>query len=195
MRTAQTKNHDRQEALRAILNHERNQALARVREYRADQEQEITPPPGDEMDAARSLADIETHAALIERVEDRLKAIDEAFDRLDGGVYGICAQCGEEIPIERLKALPFAAYCVDCQRKRNNQSRADKTWIDEPFIRKWDLPEGMEEPTEESHDQFVAPPTGEEEEELAVGRAQPSRPTTGTRKRKAPRPRQGTGRH
>jgi DnaK suppressor protein len=194
MGTEQTKDHDRQEALRAILNHERNEALARVREYRADQDEEVIPPPGDEMDAAQSLADIETHAALIERVEDRLKAIDAAFDRLDRGIYGICGQCGEQIPIERLQALPFAAYCVDCQHKRTDERRAGKTWIDEPFIRKWDLPEEMEEPTEESHDEFVALPTGEEEEELGVERAQPSRSTAQARKPKAPRRRQRTSR-
>jgi DnaK suppressor protein len=187
MRTEQGKDHDRQGVLRAILNHERNQALARVREYRADQEQETIPPPGDEMDTARSLADIETHSALIERVEDRLKAIDEAFDRLDRGVYGICQQCGEQIPIERLKALPFAAYCVDCQQKRNSERRSGRTWIDEPFIHKWDVPEEMREPTEDSHDDFVALPTGDEqEEEQAVEPDQPSRSPAKPRKRKAP---------
>jgi DnaK suppressor protein len=191
MATEPTKHHPRQEALRAILDHERTQALARVREYRSDQEQETTPPPGDEMDAARSLAEIETHATLIERVEDRLKAIDFAFDRLDRGLYGICAQCGEEIPLERLKALPFAAYCVDCQEKRNHQRpRSDQTWIDEPFIRRWDLPEEMTESTEESRDEFVALPTGEEEgERLAVEKAQPSGSTGRVRKPRAPRTR------
>ncbi len=186
MRTDQTMDHDRQEALRAILNHERNQALARVREYRADQEEETIPPPGDEMDAARSLADIETHAALIERVEDRLKAIDAAFERLDRGVYGICAQCEEEIPIERLRALPFAAYCVDCQRKRNHESRS-RAWIDEPFIRRWEVPEEMGEPTENSRDELIALPTAEEtEEEAAVEMAQPPPSSARSRRHKAP---------
>ncbi len=168
--------------------------MARVREYRSDQEQETTPPPGDEMDAAQSLAEIETHAALIERVEDRLKAIDFAFDRLERGRYGICAQCGEEIPLERLKALPFAAYCVDCQEKRNHQqSRPEKTWIDEPFIRRWDLPEEMAEPTEQSHDEFVALPTGEEGEGMAVQRPEPTRAGGRTRKASAPQARRKTG--
>jgi DnaK suppressor protein len=189
------KNSQRDEALRAILNHERNQALARVREYRSDQEQETTPPPGDEMDAAQSLAEIETHATLIERVEDRLKAIDFAFDRLDRGLYGICAQCGEEIPLERLKALPFAAYCVDCQEKRNHQRRSDQTWIDEPFIRRWDLPEEMTESTEESRDEFVALPAEPQEgEELAVAEAEPSPAPARARKPRARRTRQKTSR-
>lgn len=190
MATAQMNEPDRGNALRAILNHERNQALARVREYRRDQEDEITPPPGDEMDVARSLADIETHASLIERVEDRLKAIDFAFDRLSRDRYGICAQCDEEIPLERLKALPFAGYCVDCQQKRNHLTRSGKTWIDEPFIRRWDLPEEMTESTETSHDEFVELPSGEEE--LSVARAERGRPKTEGKKPKG-RPRRTTG--
>lgn len=150
-----TDNDHRLQKMRAILNHERNLALERVRELRRDQDQEALPPPADEMDAARSLADIETHASLIERAEERLKDIDFAFNRLEQGRYGICAQCGDEISLERLAALPFAAYCLDCQEKRNHASPAGKPWIDEPFIHQWDLPEEMEETTETSHDEAV----------------------------------------
>lgn len=189
MASGRTKPHKRREALRAILNHERNQALARVREYRHDQEEEATEPPGDEMDVARSLADVETHATLIERVEDRLKAIDFASDRLERGLYGICAQCGEEIPLERLKALPFAAYCVNCEEKRDQAARSGKPWIDEPFIRQWDVPEEMEESTETSHDDFVPLPSGEEE--LS---APPAEPSPARKKKSKARPHPARGR-
>src|SRR5579871_4731928 len=176
----------RQASLRAILEHERNQALARIREYRQDQDLEATPPPGDEMDVARSLADVETHATLIERVEERLKAIDSAFDRLEHDRYGICARCGEEIPVERLKALPFAIYCVDCQQKINNDPRIAKTWVDEPFIRRWDPPEEMEESTENSRDDYVPLPTGEEDDGgLTVGKEEPAPTSPKPRKKTA----------
>jgi len=104
MKTEQTKDQERIRVLSELLNHQRSQALAQVREYRRDQEEEALPPPGDEMDAARSLADVETHASLIERVEERLKAIDFALGRLDLGRYGIYANCGEPIPVERLRS-------------------------------------------------------------------------------------------
>ncbi|MGO9062383.1 MAG: TraR/DksA family transcriptional regulator [Candidatus Binataceae bacterium] len=181
MDSEQTKDKERPRILRELLNHQRNQALAQVREYRRDQEEEATPPPGDEMDMARSLADVETHASLIERVEERLKAIDFAFERLNLGRYGVCAQCGEHIPVERLKALPFAAYCVDCQEKRNNAGRGGKPWIDEPFIHQWDVPEEMEETTETSHDEFTPLPSGEE---LAVPLHEPRPETTAAGKTK-----------
>jgi RNA polymerase-binding transcription factor len=186
MATEQVKNDERLQSLREILNHERNQAMAQIREYRRDQEDDTTPPPGDEMDVARSLADIETHASLIDRVEDRLKAIDFASDRLEHGSYGVCAQCGEEIPLVRLKALPFAGYCVDCQEKRNHSSRRDLPWIDEPFIHKWDVPEEMAETTETSHDEFTPLPEGED---LSVASGEPRQARGSVKKKTKPKSR------
>jgi DnaK suppressor protein len=153
--------------LRQLLEHERSAVMARVKQYRSAQEQEALPPPGDELDAARALSDVETHASLIERAEARLRAIDFAFNLIEQGRYGICAVCGEEIPLERLKALPFATYCVDCQQKRNDARRVGEGTVDEPFAHQWDLPEAMTEPTELSHDEYIKVPEqapGEEEE-------------------------------
>jgi RNA polymerase-binding transcription factor DksA len=122
--------------------------------------------PSDELDTARALSDVETHASLIERAEDRLRAIDFAFNLLEQGRYGICAKCGEDIPLERLKAVPFATYCVDCQQKRNRERHLGEGRISEPFAAKWDLPEEMAEPTESSRDEFIElPEEGPEEEE------------------------------
>jgi DnaK suppressor protein len=47
-----------------------------------------------------------------------LLKIDEALRKLREGTYGTCEDCGEEINTERLKVLPFAIYCRDCQEKR-----------------------------------------------------------------------------
>ncbi|MCV2489798.1 TraR/DksA C4-type zinc finger protein [Geodermatophilus sp. YIM 151500] len=41
--------------------------------------------------------------------------IDAALDRIADGTYGMCTQCGVEIPLERLEFRPFAAGCVACQ--------------------------------------------------------------------------------
>ena len=45
----------------------------------------------------------------------QLRLVDEALDRLDSGDYGICLRCEEPIPAKRLKALPWARFCVPCQ--------------------------------------------------------------------------------
>ncbi len=152
-------------ALRQLLGHERNITWARVREYRAAQEQEAVPPPGDELDASRALSDVETRASLIEQAEERLRNIDFAFNLLEQGRYGKCAKCRDEIPLERLKAVPFATYCVDCQRERNHLCRVGEGRLEEEFAAKWNLPEEMAEPTEASRDAFTElPEEGPEEE-------------------------------
>jgi len=47
--------------------------------------------------------------------QEELRKIDEALTALQTGSYGRCAQCGREIDIERLKFLPLAVYCAECQ--------------------------------------------------------------------------------
>jgi DnaK suppressor protein len=44
-----------------------------------------------------------------------LRRVEEALDRLDAGDYGICLACDEPIAEKRLRALPWARYCVICQ--------------------------------------------------------------------------------
>ena len=53
-----------------------------------------------------SLSDGERHTLL---------RIEEALARIESGAYGICTNCGNEIRAGRLKAMPWARYCIDCQ--------------------------------------------------------------------------------
>jgi DnaK suppressor protein len=48
-----------------------------------------------------------------------LKEIDRALARCSGGTYGLCEACGEGIPPNRLKAIPWARYCLICQELRS----------------------------------------------------------------------------
>ena len=52
-----------------------------------------------------------------DKLEVRLASIKRAILRLEKGKYGICQSCGGEIDTARLKALPYAEQCIDCQRK------------------------------------------------------------------------------
>ena len=47
-----------------------------------------------------------------------LTHIDAAISKMEDGSYGICSVCGEDIPVERLRALPFAQLCVPCTEAR-----------------------------------------------------------------------------
>ena len=173
---------NRREMLREMLLRLRDETYEKVREFRRDQEQEAEPSPADELDLARSSADVEMHAGLIARQEEKLRFVDEALSRLDAGKYGTCPDCKGPIPLERLIALPFAAYCVDCQQKRN---RARRDWgagtTIAPYDHQWTVPEEMEEPTERGYRttgpeeevsiRFQQPFGREEPQELAPARS------------------------
>jgi DnaK suppressor protein len=134
------------DALRGMLERLRSETADRVRELRLDQEQEAETGPSDEMDAASTTEEVETHAALIARAEEKLKFLDDAMVRLEQGKYGMCLGCHGPIALERLLALPFAAYCVDCQEKRNRSRPGwgEGTMIP-PYDHMWTLPEEMAE--------------------------------------------------
>lgn len=60
-------------------------------------------------DAGLAVADIR---------RQQLTQLEEAQKKLEAGTYGRCDGCGEPIGMERLKLMPFTAYCIDCQRER-----------------------------------------------------------------------------
>lgn len=51
----------------------------------------------------------------------QLREVDEALDRFAAGDYGICLGCDEPIPLNRLQAIPWARYCVQCQEARSQE--------------------------------------------------------------------------
>jgi len=61
---------------------------------------------------------------LIEGTEQRLREVEQALARVDGGTYGYCTVCGRGIPLERLRALPAAASCVACTDRSSYEPRA-----------------------------------------------------------------------
>lgn len=55
--------------------------------------------------------------ALADIRQEELTRMEEAEQKLREGTYGFCDECGKEIDERRLEAVPFAIYCIDCQRK------------------------------------------------------------------------------
>ncbi|MFC8194435.1 TraR/DksA family transcriptional regulator [Streptomyces sp. NPDC060006] len=45
-----------------------------------------------------------------------LAEVEAAFARVRDGSYGVCPTCSRPIPVERLEILPYARFCVPCQR-------------------------------------------------------------------------------
>src|SRR5262245_30602144 len=56
--------------------------------------------------------------ALVQMKSETLNKINDALARLEQGTYGNCFECGEEIAEKRLRALPFAVRCKDCEEAR-----------------------------------------------------------------------------
>lgn len=72
-------------------------------------------PTGDIYDQASSERDRELGLLLNDREREKLHNIDEALLRIAEGEYGICEECDEDIPMGRLKVLPFTRHCVRCK--------------------------------------------------------------------------------
>src|SRR6202795_3188715 len=64
--------------------------------------------------------------ALVQMKSETLNKITDALVRLEQGTYGNCFECGEEIGEKRLRALPFAVRCKDCEEARENAERRER---------------------------------------------------------------------
>jgi DnaK suppressor protein len=64
--------------------------------------------------------------ALVQMKSETLNKINDALQRLEQGDYGNCFDCGEEIAEKRLRALPFAVRCKDCEEARENAQRRER---------------------------------------------------------------------
>ena len=75
-----------------------------------------------------SEADIqdEIEFALIQMKSETLNKINDALARLEQGSYGNCFECGEEIAEKRLRALPFAVRCKDCEEAREVAEKRER---------------------------------------------------------------------
>ena len=122
-RIAQTdKARERYAELKHILEERRREILNEVQEKMRDVRAEGASGEGQGvLDAAEtSEADIQDDIefALIQMKSETLHKIEEALARLEEGTYGNCFECGDEISERRLRALPFAVRCKDCEEAR-----------------------------------------------------------------------------
>jgi RNA polymerase-binding transcription factor len=67
-------------------------------------------------ETATVTVDREIDYTLEENSEHVLTEIEGALKRIEEGTYGVCVNCGKPIAEERLAAIPWATYCIDCKR-------------------------------------------------------------------------------
>jgi DnaK suppressor protein len=100
-------------------------------------------PSGDIYDQASSERDRELGLLLGDREREKIHSIDEALLRISEGDYGICEECDEDIPLGRLKAMPFARHCVKCKTDLEKMQAQTKRVEEERAYR--EIPVGSED--------------------------------------------------
>ena len=100
-------------------------------------------PGGDIYDQASSERDRELGLLLGDREREKVHSIDEALLRIAEGEYGICEECDEDIPLGRLKAMPFTRHCVKCKSDLEKLQAQTKRVEEERAYR--EIPIGSEE--------------------------------------------------
>lgn len=71
----------------------------------------------DAFDSSLLASERESSARTLEQDFRLLREVEAARGRLRDGTFGICRRCEGEIAPKRLRAIPWAAYCVLCQEK------------------------------------------------------------------------------
>lgn len=173
MNRKQTTEDRRYEVLSQMLTERQTEIRNKLRSLREVLPAAVTQVKDDE---ERSMEDfvLGMDFALMEMESETLRKIDEALLRLDEGSYGVCSDCDESISEMRLKALPFASLCRDCQEQAEESeaarnARPSRFFEDAPPVsprerrggsdkaRSWDVPRRAEAPV-------AVPPPGAQAE-------------------------------
>jgi len=103
---------------RALLEEQRRVLRRRIDEFAGDVDdlQTATATLGQgETELASRHTNVELRTALDTASQDLLDDVMRALARIDDGTYGVCVACGQDIGVERLRALPQVDRCIRCQ--------------------------------------------------------------------------------
>ena len=107
--------HAREAQLLAFLTERREKLVAQIRRALAERQEESQTRDAPGSHGWGAAPEGSLNLAMIQQQERLLAQIDAAILRHKAGSYGRCLGCGEEIPLPRLRALPFAQRCARCQ--------------------------------------------------------------------------------
>ena len=102
---------------RTLLLKKRNELIASTRSQPEALAMSVKSP--DEVEVAVRTLEQDVTAVTANLRSQTLKEVNRALARCVGGTYGVCEGCGEAISAGRLKAIPWARYCVTCQELRS----------------------------------------------------------------------------
>jgi DnaK suppressor protein len=80
----------------------------------------------DPVDMTQEAGEREVAVQILDRESTLARRLRAAIDRVKDGSYGICLQCEEEIAPKRMKAIPWAELCIDCQERTDKLAGLSK---------------------------------------------------------------------
>jgi DnaK suppressor protein len=111
---------------RKLLEAKRKELLSKT----SDREEILIQNAAEEFDRLQQQLNREVAIRNLDRESTLLKEVQAALARIDDESFGVCLRCDEPLPEKRLKAVPWAAYCVPCQEVVDRQ-RASGTLDDD----------------------------------------------------------------
>jgi DnaK suppressor protein len=72
---------------------------------------------------ARPSQTVDKQVELEQNEEELHRRVRAALDRIEAGSFGNCESCGHPIPVERLRVIPYATFCVVCQERQEGKSK------------------------------------------------------------------------
>jgi DnaK suppressor protein len=82
----------------------------------------------DALDEVQLMGERELAIRNLDRDSSMLRQISRALARITRSTYGVCLHCGEDIPPNRMAAVPWAAFCIQCQEQIDRR----EIEVDEP---------------------------------------------------------------
>ncbi|MEK7407103.1 MAG: TraR/DksA family transcriptional regulator, partial [Acidobacteriota bacterium] len=77
----------------------------------------------DAIDEVQRATERELAIRNLDRESRLLRNVRAALSRIDGGAFGICVHCDQEISTKRLAAVPWTAFCIRCQEAADHHQR------------------------------------------------------------------------
>ncbi|AKL97791.1 TraR/DksA family transcriptional regulator [Endomicrobium proavitum] len=100
-----------------ILIQKRTELLNKVNNAQKELDSSSEENVGDEIDTASQNSQKEMYFELAANDKITLDTINDAIAKVERGTFGKCECCGENITLERLKAIPWSRYCIKCQEE------------------------------------------------------------------------------
>jgi DnaK suppressor protein len=120
----------RKERLRKLLIQKREdivrEAKSEIKKFKSGEKKQLVETVMDDGDL--SVVDLSEDISLkqLSTHRETLIKIDAALRKLADDTYGVCEECGDEISEERLKIMPFAIYCRDCQERKELMEKIER---------------------------------------------------------------------